>query len=220
MAQKDLFGGAIVAKLPVDLVDVSDLRQVPDNQEVFLYPDCNVSIIIEVLQRVQKSSDLEAVKFHFEALAHDNNAASNTMQEPVVIPNDRGDQTPSPIIFRGSQQIRKFNTIIPDDVEILMALFRVNSGGKSADLVVTASIPRGSEGGVGAEHAAAIVSDFNTLISSLLGMPHAMTWGSSCHANPPPIISGLVRGMQSRELHVFLYRYNLTRRRRADSWAA
>lgn len=39
-----------------------DLRQVPDNQEVFLYPDSDVSIIIEVLQRIPESIDEEAVK--------------------------------------------------------------------------------------------------------------------------------------------------------------
>lgn len=79
MVQKGLFGDAIVAELPNDLVDVSyvfgilwfrlfrnavhrSLRQVPDNQEVFLYPDSNVSIVIEVLQRVSKPIDAEAVK--------------------------------------------------------------------------------------------------------------------------------------------------------------
>jgi len=39
-----------------------DLRQVPDNQEVFLYPDFNVSIIIEVLERIPESIDEKAVK--------------------------------------------------------------------------------------------------------------------------------------------------------------
>lgn len=31
----------------------SDLRQVPDTQEVFLYPDSGVSIIVEILQSVE-----------------------------------------------------------------------------------------------------------------------------------------------------------------------
>lgn len=34
-------------------MDTSDLRQVPDTQEVFLYPDSGVSIIVEILQSVE-----------------------------------------------------------------------------------------------------------------------------------------------------------------------
>lgn len=89
------------------------------------------------------------------------------MQLPFVIHNDRGDQTPSPIILHGSQRIRKFNAITADDVDILVALFRVHSGAKNVDLVVSTNIPRNSEGGVGKELAADIASDFNSLVSSL-----------------------------------------------------
>lgn len=39
-----------------------DLRQVPDNQEVFVYPKCGVSIIVEVLQAVSAVTDEDAVK--------------------------------------------------------------------------------------------------------------------------------------------------------------
>lgn len=40
-----------------------NLRQVPDNQEVFAYPDSSISIIVEVLERVTKEDDQEAAKF-------------------------------------------------------------------------------------------------------------------------------------------------------------
>lgn len=39
------------------------IRQVPDNQEVFLYPDSSISIIVEVLERVAENDDEEAAKF-------------------------------------------------------------------------------------------------------------------------------------------------------------
>jgi hypothetical protein len=89
------------------------------------------------------------------------------MQLPFVMHNDRGDQTPSPIILHGTQRICKFNAITADDVDILVALFRVHSKGESADLVVSANIPRSSEGGVGQRLAADVASDFNKLVSSL-----------------------------------------------------
>jgi len=39
------------------------IRQVPDHQEVFLVPDSQISIIVEVLQRVAPDGDFEAAKF-------------------------------------------------------------------------------------------------------------------------------------------------------------
>lgn len=46
---------------PTHLV-CSDLRQVPDTQEVFLSKDTDISYIIEVLERVEAGSGVEAVK--------------------------------------------------------------------------------------------------------------------------------------------------------------
>ena len=40
----------------------SDIRQIPDTQEVLLYPDSDVSIIVEVLQRVAVMSFSDAAK--------------------------------------------------------------------------------------------------------------------------------------------------------------
>jgi hypothetical protein len=39
----------------------SHLRQVPDNQEVFVYDRNNVSIIVEVLQAVEELEDAKAI---------------------------------------------------------------------------------------------------------------------------------------------------------------
>jgi len=47
-AQRELYGGAIVVALPDDVVDASDLRQIPDHQEVFLRQKTLTSIIFEI----------------------------------------------------------------------------------------------------------------------------------------------------------------------------
>ncbi|KAF8841198.1 Mog1p/PsbP-like protein [Paxillus ammoniavirescens] len=168
MPQRPLFGGAIVAELPIDIIDASDIRQVPDSQEVFLYKE-GACLVVEVLERVADSDDTNAVKFHFEALADDNDAIVSTMQDPLVIPNDRGDRTPSPIVLHGTQKICKFNQTAVDQVEVLLALFRVQTQQKSADVVVSANIPKSSGGQVivAEEKAAAIALDFRLLVSSL-----------------------------------------------------
>jgi hypothetical protein len=39
-----------------------DLRQVPDNQEVFVYSDSSISIVVEILERVGQTDDEEAAR--------------------------------------------------------------------------------------------------------------------------------------------------------------
>ncbi|KAF8969805.1 hypothetical protein BDZ97DRAFT_160880 [Flammula alnicola] len=164
---RELFGGAITAQTAPDLIDASDIRQVPNTQEVFMYPQSNVSVILEILQRVERSHYDDAIRFHFDSLAHDNSARSATVESVVMIPNDRGDGTPSAIVLKGVQMVPKFNHTTPDKVQIFMALFRVES--KAADLVLTFNVPVESvDGGAvdsgGLENAEA---DFNTFVRSL-----------------------------------------------------
>lgn len=45
------------------LMELSDLRQVPDTQEVFLFPDADISIIVEVLQRVDAEQPADIAKY-------------------------------------------------------------------------------------------------------------------------------------------------------------
>jgi len=137
--RRELFGGAITADTVPDLIDAANLRQVPDTQEVFMYPDSNISIIVEILQRVECSHFNDAIRFHFDSLAHDNSARSAEVESVSVIPNDRGDDTPSAIVLKGVQLVPKFNHTTPDKVQILMALFRIES--KHIDLAVTFNIP-------------------------------------------------------------------------------
>lgn len=84
-----------------------------------------------------------------------------------VIPNDRGDDTPSAIVLSGTQNVPKFNRTTPDKVQILMALYRVEQ--KNIDLVVTFNIPTQSDdgGAVGTEGLDTATSHFNSFIQSL-----------------------------------------------------
>lgn len=69
-----LFGGALEMTLPVgDFLDVSHVRQVPDNQEVFVDKHSDLSIIVELLEHDPSMS----VEQHFEVLSEDNGAQSS-----------------------------------------------------------------------------------------------------------------------------------------------
>ncbi|CAE6414849.1 unnamed protein product [Rhizoctonia solani] len=136
----ELFGGAITVRLPAGLTDASDLRQVPDTQEVFLAPDSEVSIIFEILERVAPDDPIEVAKFHFDSISHDNNAVSSTV-ETVNVPDQQPNST-SPIklsVLQGTQLVPKFNRTHPDTVKILLAVYRVVE--KDTDLVLTFNVP-------------------------------------------------------------------------------
>lgn len=65
----NLYGGAITANLPNGAIDVSDFRQIPDTQEVFLLEKSNgldQSIIIDLLERVDASTLPEVLAVHLE----------------------------------------------------------------------------------------------------------------------------------------------------------
>ena len=65
-----LFGSALAASLPSTFTDVSEMRQVPDHQEVWLDSEGFTSIVIEILERVEKP-DLAALQYHLEDLAEE-----------------------------------------------------------------------------------------------------------------------------------------------------
>ncbi|KAI0708972.1 Mog1p/PsbP-like protein [Earliella scabrosa] len=144
-ATRELFGGTITATLPTQLIDASDLRQVPDTQEVFLSPNSGISIIVEVLQSVDAKDLRQAAGLHFDALAHDNDARSQTINDTTEVQNDSNGATPNPMILSGTQTVQKFNSQSADEVRILLALYRVAD--KNIDLVMTMNVPMTSTDG-------------------------------------------------------------------------
>lgn len=158
-----------------------DIRQIPDNQEVLLYPDSSITIIVEVLERVAASDNDDAIRyrtvssltssaitiiyirFHFDSLAHDNSSQENEVLKTSLVINDRGDGTPSAVILEGTQQVPKFNRGEPDKVKIYMALYRVEQRG--VDLLVVFNAPIVSDDGPADQQVAA--SHFNIFTRSL-----------------------------------------------------
>ncbi|KAH7107444.1 Mog1p/PsbP-like protein [Auriculariales sp. MPI-PUGE-AT-0066] len=141
LAKRDLFGGAITIELPQDnLVDASDLREVPDTQEVFLHADSTVSWVIEILQRVGAQDASDAARFHFDSLAHDNDAEQSEVVG-ISIPSvsSTPSATPAPIVLTGWQTVAKYNRTVPDKVKIMLALYRLDR--QNIDLVLTVNLP-------------------------------------------------------------------------------
>jgi len=183
LVRTELFGGAITADYPEGYIDASYvihrspvtltsarpslIRQVPDTQEVYLSSDSNDSIVLETLSRVSVDDSSDAAKFHFDSIAHDNEALSSSVEDVHIIPNDRGDgdETPSVIILRGQQAVQKFNSTSVDDVRIFLALYRVEE--KGVDLVLTLNFPMDVGGTRTEERYLEAQRDFYSIATSL-----------------------------------------------------
>ncbi|KZT44161.1 Mog1p/PsbP-like protein [Sistotremastrum suecicum HHB10207 ss-3] len=170
MSQRGLFGGAITIVYPPNLIDVSEIRQVPDTQEVFVAADSDVSFIVEVLERVDPPSPNEAVRHVFDALAHDNSAVFSEVLN-VTLPEQGASSlkngTPTPILLSGVQHVQKFNRTAVDKVHIFLALYRIDS--KNVDLVLSVNVHYGAEGGppMDSETLGTIERQYLTAASSL-----------------------------------------------------
>jgi hypothetical protein len=90
-----LYGGAITLDLPSNFADASQIRQIPDHQEVYLDSNGYSSIVVEILEYVEKSNDEEALQYHFGDLVEDTGDQTTIISQdraamkslPYVVPN-------------------------------------------------------------------------------------------------------------------------------------
>ncbi|KAG8992230.1 hypothetical protein FRB94_014652 [Tulasnella sp. JGI-2019a] len=155
----ELFDGAIKCLWPANLMDASAFRQVPDTEEVYLSHDTDISFTVEILERVAPDDAVDAVKFHFDSLAHDNDASSSTTEEtypPSGVIAASPPAQPACTALVGTQLVAKFNKPPEqaDHVKIFLAVWRVE--GKNIDVVMSINVPvitgaDGNQKGVGQE---------------------------------------------------------------------
>ena len=98
-------------------------------------------------------------------MADDNSASSSSVESVTTIQHNRGDDTPGAIVLRGNQLVRKFNSMVPDKICVLLAVFRVVS--KNVDLVLSMNVPRTVEGEVTDVEYQDAQRDFEIAVKSL-----------------------------------------------------
>ncbi|KAF4947017.1 hypothetical protein FGADI_10740 [Fusarium gaditjirri] len=142
-----LFGGAITCDLPAKFADVSKLRQVPDNQEVWIDQDGFTSIIFDITERVGGSgsgpevdgramtthledmvgSDIDTVKIWNTAETEFSNLEPGTPAYTLI-----STQTPRVNQSRDS-------TSAPDFTAIILTLLRLEKA--KTDILITINVP-------------------------------------------------------------------------------
>jgi hypothetical protein len=127
-----LFGGSMTAEIPGAFIDVSQIRQIPDSQEVFVDMESNHSIVIELLEMDSTSENENPSRFHFEQLAIDNDASDFSrihLSKKINIDEFSAARLSSEAqmwIVIGTQLISKFHHRTPRDiVNIYLALIRL-----------------------------------------------------------------------------------------------
>eukprot|EP01132_Coremiostelium_polycephalum_P004887 gene4887-6095_t len=136
---RPLYGGAIEVILPKRFIDISQYRQVPDHQEVFVDEHTEQSVIIELLER-QPVSDQESLSFHYNVICEE----AGILPEKRILVNSRAITTKEMPNFPDSfpkylllaqQKVAKFNETAENTINVYMAIVRLERA--KTDLLIT-----------------------------------------------------------------------------------
>ncbi|KAI8055162.1 hypothetical protein BDF22DRAFT_654081 [Syncephalis plumigaleata] len=148
----NLFGGAIHAAIPKQFIDVSEIREVPDNQEVFADNETEESIIVELLELDSSITNADCASCngnnsaHFKQIAEDNESPNTQIVNLVAltshdIPNmpiSRHDWLPTGWTTTSSQVPRDFRNFL-NTVDIFLAVIRLPQ--VTTDILITVNVP-------------------------------------------------------------------------------
>jgi len=96
--RRPLFGGAISTTFPVRFQDVSNIREVPDHQEVLVDPARDESLIFELLDLKREVEDGGSALWFLRDVANEQDAGDNLVIEhsgTVELPGLRFGETPA-----------------------------------------------------------------------------------------------------------------------------
>ncbi|XP_007950422.2 ran guanine nucleotide release factor [Orycteropus afer afer] len=167
-----LFGGAFSAILPPGAIDVSDLRPVPDNQEVFCHHTTDQSLIVELLELQAHVLGEEAARYHFEDVGGVQGARAVRVEAVRPLPLENlalGGCCQEAWALAGKQQIAKENQQVAKEVTVHQALLRLTQ--YQTDVLLTFNQPplenRPSLGPENLSPPAWTLGDFEQLVASL-----------------------------------------------------
>ncbi|XP_068175980.1 ran guanine nucleotide release factor [Antennarius striatus] len=171
-----LFGGALTAFIPHSATDVSDLREIPDNQEVFTHAHTDQSLIVELVEYQGHVADHDAARFHFEDIAGSNKASEPSACEVTsVVPLPKSDLSLSDCssawMLTGTQCVSKFNEEAKNTVTLHLGVFRLPQF--STDILITFNDPQSISPGsssatpTGTHGEPWTVQDFQRLLQTL-----------------------------------------------------
>merc|ERR1712216_177996 len=137
-----LYGGALECDIPESFSDISELRQVPDNQEVWADTLCDRSLIIEILERESEVPDGQAVSHFLGHLAFANEAREASVVEQRRLHSEEVPGLPEGVtclLGIGEQAVAKFNEGCANRVQVHLAAIRLLE--QETDILITLNDP-------------------------------------------------------------------------------
>ncbi|ESO99532.1 hypothetical protein LOTGIDRAFT_213480 [Lottia gigantea] len=142
-SEQSLYGGAMTVILPPQAIDVSQIRDVPDNQEVFTHNVTDQSIIFDILEYIEEP-DHQAIQSHFQEVAEYNKASDNDVTKIISIEEISKDELlltecTKAYYVLGQQKVAKFNETAKNLMNLHLGLFRLPQF--STDILITSNDP-------------------------------------------------------------------------------
>ncbi|KAH8819572.1 hypothetical protein F5884DRAFT_659529 [Xylogone sp. PMI_703] len=141
-----LFGGALIVDLPSNFADVSDIRQVPNNQEVFLDKDGFTSIIFDITERVGVAGsgpaiDGAALTTHLEDIVDSDIDTVKVWSTTDTVFSKLPEGTPAYTLIatQTPPPNPESKTSAPDFTAIVLNLIRLEK--ESTDIVISINVP-------------------------------------------------------------------------------
>ncbi|ORY60713.1 uncharacterized protein BCR38DRAFT_442293 [Pseudomassariella vexata] len=141
-----LFGGALICDLPANFADVSTLRQVPDNQEVWIDKDGFTSIIFDITERVggkgsSPELDGRAMTTHLEEMVGDDADRVKVWNTTPTQFSRLDEEIPAYTLIatQAPKPSAEKERTVPDFTAIIMTLVRLER--ESTDMLITINVP-------------------------------------------------------------------------------
>lgn len=137
-----LFGGAVLCDLPTGFTDASAIREVPDNQEVWVDEASDRSVVVEVLEARPDVPNDQALAFFLADLAAFNDAQHSEVlwSRPMLAEEIPGVGSDARCFTGvGEQTVAKFKESCRNRVRIYACAVRL--GAQQADVLVTLNDP-------------------------------------------------------------------------------
>ncbi|PNH08418.1 putative ran guanine nucleotide release factor [Tetrabaena socialis] len=143
--ERQLWDGAIVCELPGRLADMSDVRPVPDHQEVWADPELDQALIFEIVEHDASVLDADAGRHMFEDAAAGNEALASSIGAITTLEAAREvpgiPEVSYTCLVRGRQTVRRGQEA--NDTIMLLAVLRLPR--LASDLLITLSTPAAAQ---------------------------------------------------------------------------
>ncbi|ETV83660.1 hypothetical protein H257_04339 [Aphanomyces astaci] len=140
--KQDLYGGALSCEIPVGFADVSEFRQVPDNQEVFADAATDRCIIVELLELESTVVGPATSEFYFHEIAESNKCMRHDctiLQTFLATEQDLPGLATTAHVTIGKQCVAKFKEASKNTMQLYVCCIRLPT--VTTDLVVSVTVP-------------------------------------------------------------------------------